>query len=203
MDKIQFAPAIDIPLTLIVLAAFLLHFQSWARNKDVDTSVDLNALLPRARFRVILLLAAILGICWACNIAVWFLFVFLFGIGLAISLLFGGDGEGGSFLLLFAAYAIREWAFGFPQLILHPPSGTPEDDQHHEPKEDIVGKQGTTVSPLRPCGKAEFDGQALNVVSETGEFLDVGTDVTIAGKRNGLICVRAKESTEVVDVDDE
>ena len=40
MDKIQFAPAIDVPLTLIVLAGFMLHFQSWARNKDVDTSVD-------------------------------------------------------------------------------------------------------------------------------------------------------------------
>ena len=99
MDKIQFAPAIDLPLTLIVLAGFLLHFQSWARNKDVDTSVDLNALLPKARFRVILLLAATLGICWACNIAVWFLFAFLLGIGLAISLLFGSDVEGGAFLV--------------------------------------------------------------------------------------------------------
>lgn len=193
-DRLHFFAIVDLPLAVGTLLGFILHFNAWSRAKTADTTVDLSARLAVARIRVAFLFAAIVCLCWLTDFAFWAVFAILLGIGFVIAIPIGLDVTGGYFLLLYAAYAIREWAFGFPQLILHPACETSKNVQNDEPKQEMTGQQGTAVSPLRPCGEAEFDGQAASVVSETGEFLDVGTAVTITGKRNGLFCVRSKES---------
>ena len=49
----------------------------------------------------------------------------------------------------------------------------------------FIGRSGTTRSPLRPAGIADFDGVRLNVVSE-GDFIEQGAHVRVdrvEGKR--------------------
>ena len=193
LDKLHFNALVDLPLAAATLIGFFVYFQAWTGTDDVDITVDLSARLPRARFRVTCLIAAIVAACWLTDFAVWAIFVILFALGIAIAVVAGNNVVGGGVLLLFAAYAIREWAFGFPQLVLHPPGEKQRGAQQGEPKEELVGKQGTATSPLRPCGEAMFDGKPMSVISESGEFLDTGTDVIVVGKQNGQICVRAKD----------
>lgn len=52
-----------------------------------------------------------------------------------------------------------------------------------------VGKRGTTVSPLRPAGIAEFDGERVDVVSE-GVFIDAGETIDVLRVDGNRIVVR-------------
>jgi membrane-bound serine protease (ClpP class) len=52
-----------------------------------------------------------------------------------------------------------------------------------------VGKRGTTVSPLRPAGIAEFDGERVDVVSE-GVFIDAGQSIDVLRVDGNRIVVR-------------
>ncbi len=45
--------------------------------------------------------------------------------------------------------------------------------------EELVGRDGVTLSPLRPAGIAEIDGQRLDVVTDS-EFLDRGVRVQVS-----------------------
>ncbi|NLY17807.1 MAG: hypothetical protein GX045_02360 [Clostridiaceae bacterium] len=58
-----------------------------------------------------------------------------------------------------------------------------------EDLEYFVGKEGITVTTLRPAGIAEFDGVKLDVVSE-GEFIPNGTRVKIIKVSGRRIVVR-------------
>jgi membrane-bound ClpP family serine protease len=196
LDKIQFAPAIDVPLTLLVLAGFLLHIRSWAQRKDIDTTVDLKARLPRARFRLILLFVAFLVFCWVCNIAVWSLFAFLFAAGVVVALLFGGDIDGAGMFLFVAAFAIREWAFGFPQLVLHPPSQIRVTTHETPPSDDnpLIGKSGIVASALRPCGEIECDGSVWPAKADDGKLIDAGTKIVVTGLQNRIFLVRITDT---------
>lgn len=57
--------------------------------------------------------------------------------------------------------------------------------------EALVGREGVTVSALRPAGWAEFDGRKLHVVSE-GDMIPQGTRVTIREVVGNRIVVRAR-----------
>jgi len=52
-----------------------------------------------------------------------------------------------------------------------------------------VGKHGTTVSPLRPAGIAEFGGERVDVVSE-GAFIDAGQSIDVLRVDGNRIVVR-------------
>lgn len=41
--------------------------------------------------------------------------------GMVFSLIFGTNGSGALAIILFSGFLVREWCFGFPNLILHPP----------------------------------------------------------------------------------
>jgi len=58
-----------------------------------------------------------------------------------------------------------------------------------EDLEYFVGKEGITVTTLRPAGIAEFDGVKLDVVSE-GEYIPNGTRVKIISVSGRRIVVR-------------
>jgi len=189
MDKLSFAPLIDIPLVGITLAVFIRHFNRWALRKDVDTSFNLASRLPRARIRVIAFFACILLVCWYGNLAVWSIVALLLGVGLVLVLLFGGALDGSAFGLLFAAYMIREWAFGFPQLILQPTTGQQCDHARETLCDDLIGQTGFTLSPIRPTGDVEINGVRYSVASDDGQLLDAGVTVKVTSRRNGRPCV--------------
>ena len=189
MDTLAFAPLIDFPLAGVTAATFIWHFNRWALRRDIDTAIDISTRLPTARYRVILLFASLLLLCWFLDLAFWSIFALLLGIGLVIAVVFGGDIQGSAFGLWAAAYLIREWAFGFPQLILHPQPHDSRVSVRHETLEILLGKTGVTISPLRPTGDAEIDGLKHSVVSYDGGLLDPGTKVTVMSYRNGYPCV--------------
>lgn len=59
-----------------------------------------------------------------------------------------------------------------------------------EDLEYFVGKEGKTITTLRPAGIADFDGVRLDVVSE-GEFIQKGTEVLIASVQGRRIVVKS------------
>jgi membrane-bound serine protease (ClpP class) len=52
-----------------------------------------------------------------------------------------------------------------------------------------LGKGGTTVTPLRPAGIADIDGQRVDVVSD-GEFIDSGAPIKVTRVDGNRIVVR-------------
>ena len=58
--------------------------------------------------------------------------------------------------------------------------------------EKYLGKEGITISPLRPAGGVRIDGDRVDVVSE-GEFIDAGVKVRVIGIDGTRILVRAVE----------
>jgi membrane-bound ClpP family serine protease len=58
-----------------------------------------------------------------------------------------------------------------------------------EDLEYFLGKEGTTVTVLRPAGTADFDGVKMDVVSQ-GEFIPKGTKVKIVKVEGRRIVVK-------------
>lgn len=195
MDRLVFAPLIDLPLAMLMLLGLLLHFNRWARSDQADTSVDLVSRLPIARTRVVLLFVGLVVFCWLLNIAFWALSAFLLAAGVVVVVLMGAPPEGSGIFLLFAAYVIREWAFDFPQLVLQPPSAEAPTAAASVEVNELLGIEGTVISPLRPSGDAELKGRKMSVVSDGGQLIEVGTAVVVSGSRNGRLCVRPIEAT--------
>lgn len=189
MDKIAFAPLIDVPLVVFTAAACVWHFGRWAVSNDVDPNMNLVARLPIARLRAIALFVAILLLCWLLNLAVWSLFALLLGVGIAIAFLVGGAPDGGAVGLWAAAQLIREWSFGFPHLILHPPGPSVDSARLDQRAGELLGKTGTVLSSLRPMGDADIEGVKMAVSSADGQWIETGTEVTVTAYRNGRPCV--------------
>ena len=190
MDKLAFAPMIDLPLAVATVIGFLLHFNAWSRGESADTSIDLGSRLPAARIRVVVFFLAVLFVCWMVNFAFWAVLAALVAIGIVFSTLAGGDSSGAELFVFFAAYVIREWAFGFPQLILGPPSDRHVTPRDALPDSELIGRRGVALSPLRPSGDADVEGSVVSVVSDDGRLIDAGMDVVVSGTRNGRVCVR-------------
>ncbi len=60
---------------------------------------------------------------------------------------------------------------------------------------DLIGLEGTAVTPLRPSGTAEFDGERLDVVTE-GVFIGVNQKVKIKKTEGSRIVVRELKKEE-------
>ncbi len=54
---------------------------------------------------------------------------------------------------------------------------------------EYLGKQGVTITPLRPSGKADFADDTL-VVESDGEYIEAGTPIEIASVNGNRIIVR-------------
>jgi len=59
----------------------------------------------------------------------------------------------------------------------------------------LVGHEGICLTPLRPAGTAEFDGQRIDVVSE-GEFLQRGARVVVMRVEGLRVLVKAVSETD-------
>jgi membrane-bound serine protease (ClpP class) len=57
-----------------------------------------------------------------------------------------------------------------------------------------LGKSGTAVSPLRPAGIAEFDGERVDVVSD-GELIEPGASIVVSRVDGNRIVVRRHRAT--------
>jgi len=189
MDKLTFAPLIDVPLVVSTVGLFIRHFNGWVRSNAMDANIDLAARLPMARRRVVVLFVAVLLLCWLANLAVWSLFAVLFGLGIAIAVVAGGDVLGGEITLGGAAYLIREWAFGFPEMILEPPDPFTPTHSSHCKDGELLGKSGFATVPIRPTGPAEIENMQVSVSSADGRLIEAGTEITVIAYRNGRPCV--------------
>ncbi len=62
----------------------------------------------------------------------------------------------------------------------------------------FLGKEGDTVTILRPTGMAEFDGVKLNVVSD-GEYIPKGTRIRVERVEGVRVVVRKAETSRKDD----
>jgi membrane-bound ClpP family serine protease len=100
-----------------------------------------------------------------------------------------------------ASIALRRYlphAPVFRTMVLNP---TPEEDlielDHREALADfshLVGQQGVATTNLMPAGKAEFDGQLVDVISE-GLPIERGQAVVVTKTRANRVMVRAADVT--------
>lgn len=60
----------------------------------------------------------------------------------------------------------------------------------------LAGKQGTSVTVLRPAGLVEIGGQKIDVVTE-GEMIDAGTPVEVLRVEGNRVVVRTQRPTRV------
>jgi len=69
-------------------------------------------------------------------------------------------------------------------------------DGYVAPRErvDLLGAEGRAITPLRPAGAAEIDGERVDVVSEGG-FIQAGAGVTVTKVEGGRVVVREKRES--------
>ena len=99
-----------------------------------------------------------------------------------------------------ASIALRRYlphAPVFRTLVLNP---TPEEDlidlDHREAMADfshLIGKQGIATTNLMPAGKADFDGQLIDVIAE-GLPIDRGQTIVVTKARGSRVMVHAVEA---------
>jgi membrane-bound serine protease (ClpP class) len=81
-------------------------------------------------------------------------------------------------------------------LLLNPPADEERDDiEYREAMADfshLVGQRGTAATNLMPAGKAEFDGQLIDVIAE-GMPIDRGQPVIVVKTRSSRVIVRATD----------
>ena len=75
------------------------------------------------------------------------------------------------------------------RMVLHNAENTDEGFVATDDMNVLLGHEGTTTTPLRPSGIADFDGVRLNVVSE-GDFIPGDTKVRITEVQGSRIVVR-------------
>lgn len=189
-DRIAFSATIDVPLAIVLILLFLLSFHAWAKSANSETLVDLPSRLPKACFRAIFFFLCLLAFCYFTGIAVWAVIATFLAVGFVLSVILG-DENVVELMLRICIVFFREACFGFPTLILDGPAET--GDQCQSTNKDIVGKHGTTTSPLRPSGYISINDEELPAVSDTGEMIDTGSKVVVTRIRNGQVCVRPDE----------
>ena len=190
LEKIRFAAEIDVPLVVVVTLAFLINFQFWAKKQDAETDVNLKEKLPSARLRLICFFLALLAFCWYSKLAFSAILGLLFLVGFVAAVILRS--EDGFAVVVAAAYVIREWSFGFPQMKLHPLDESSIKEKEKVP-DSMVGTCGVTLSQLRPSGEAEFNGQTHRVKSDDGALIETGTRVVVVDRRNGVLCVKKED----------
>lgn len=60
---------------------------------------------------------------------------------------------------------------------------------------DLVGREGTALTALRPAGAASIDGRRIDVTA-VGEFLPEGTGIVVVAADGLRVAVRRKERLE-------
>ncbi len=59
----------------------------------------------------------------------------------------------------------------------------------------LLGKTGQTTSELRPSGYAEIDGRRIDVISASGEVIEMGTEIAVVKVEGYRILVEPTTNT--------
>ncbi len=89
-------------------------------------------------------------------------------------------------------YLITVYLPGIPlfrRIILEQATDKASGYQTSEATDDLVGRQGVTLTALRPAGACMFDDRRLDVVTE-GEFIEAGVPVKISETHGNRIIVQ-------------
>ncbi len=78
---------------------------------------------------------------------------------------------------------------GEPTAVAVAVSPAPAPEQERKRTSELVGRRGRALSMLRPAGRAEFDGELYDVVTE-GDFVQPGEPVEITAVHGNRIIVR-------------
>ena len=107
----------------------------------------------------------------------------------------------------FLAGCVAMWAFAFKvlcnpksrlgkQLILSNEARSDGDyKQSNNEFKDMIGHRGSTLSPLRPSGIAQFGDKRVSVVSK-GEFIVKGAQVEIVSAKGSRVVVKTAPPPE-------
>ena len=185
METLSFTWHYDLPLLLAVAALLVWCFHYWSQNTELDSNADLAGRFPLASTKAIVLLALVCFACWTGNFPFWGIFAALLTLGLVVSIVLGGQVDGSLFGLFGLVVMLREWAFGFPSLILDPKNRVIDSSSSTSENSPLLGRTGVALSPLRPMGDIEIEGEVLSASSDNGQLIDTGTNVTVTCIRNG------------------
>ena len=91
------------------------------------------------------------------------------------------------FMFSLARYLPRSQRFS--QLVLIPDLASGSGYTSADTVEELLGRTGLALTPLRPSGAAEIDGERVDVIA-TGEFIPSGTPVKVVRVRGSRVEVR-------------
>ena len=77
----------------------------------------------------------------------------------------------------------------FNRLVLKDATTTEEGYVSNTNRVELIGKQGTSITPLRPSGTVVIDNERLDVVTEGG-YADAGKTVEVVKVEGSRIVVR-------------
>ncbi|WP_442865120.1 NfeD family protein [Alkalihalobacillus sp. CinArs1] len=92
---------------------------------------------------------------------------------------------GGSYLFI-KLFGYRGF---FKKIVLSDSTKSEQGYVSNVSRNELIGNEGTTVTPLRPAGIADFGDERLDVVTE-GDYIPVGTTITITKVNGSRIVVR-------------
>ena len=105
--------------------------------------------------------------------------------GVAVSMI-------GAFVLSFVVLRSLPRFAAFNRLVLSDEIKASEGytSSSRDADDELMGKEGVTMSFLRPSGIAMFEGQRLNVITD-GEFIEAQRPIKIVEARGSRVVVRA------------
>ena len=93
-------------------------------------------------------------------------------------------------LFSLARYLPKSGRFG--QLVLAPELSASEGYTSAESHFELVGRVGIAITPLRPSGMAEFDGERIDVTS-VSDYIEAGSTIVVKRVTGGRVEVRMKK----------
>jgi len=99
-------------------------------------------------------------------------------------------------LLVILGYSLSRYlprSNRFKQLVLSPELDSAYGYTAAESEDTLVGRTGTTISPLRPSGAADIEGRRIDVVT-AGEFIPSGAAIRVVDVRGSRVEVRRVEA---------
>jgi membrane-bound serine protease (ClpP class) len=79
------------------------------------------------------------------------------------------------------------------KLVLNTEMVSGEGFVSHSLEADLVGKEGTTATELRPSGKVEVEGVRYQASADNGLYIDKNRSVTVTRNEGGIIyCIEKR-----------
>jgi membrane-bound serine protease (ClpP class) len=90
-------------------------------------------------------------------------------------------------MVLMARFLPKTRLYG--AMVPHTVSGVKTGQEVEAHEAGLLGREGVTISLLRPGGKARFDDEILDVISD-GELVEAGRRVRVIGASGASLLVR-------------